>query len=185
MKTLLKKILVLAVMFGTYTSYANNAIEVATTFNYVKKGSQISVSDASGEVIYSGKANYNGNITRLFDFTKLEDGKYIVEITKGFEIEINTIEVKNHLVAFLDTDRKIIHKPLVRNEGNIIFISKLSLNSDKMEVELYFEGELIHSETVTGEQILDRVYQLNETHKGKFTAIIKSNDRVFVENFRI
>lgn len=185
MKTLFKKILVLAVMLGTYTSYANDDIEIATTFNYIKKGSQISVSDASGEVIYSGKVDYNGNITRLYDFTKLEDGKYIVEIIKGYEIEINTIEVKNHLVTFLDADRKIIHKPVIRNEGNTIFISKLSLNSEELEIELYFEGELIHSETVIGEQITNRVYQLDQTHKGRYTTIIKSNDRVFIENFRI
>ncbi len=34
MKTLLKKMLVLAVMLGTYTSYANDALEVTTIFSF-------------------------------------------------------------------------------------------------------------------------------------------------------
>ena len=185
MKTLFKKILVLAVMFGTCTGYANDVIEVTTTSNYLEKGILISVSDASGEVIYSGQVNYNGNLSKLFDFTQLEDGTYLVEITKGFEIKISTIEVKNHLVIFSDADRKIIHKPVVRNKGATVFISKLSLNADKMEVELYFEGELIHSETVIGEKILNRVYKLDKTLQGNYTVAIRSEDKVFIDKFRI
>ena len=183
--SLFKNILVLAVMFGTYTSYANDALEVATTFNDVKKGNHIAVTDASGEIIYSAEINYNGNLTTLFDFTELKNGKYIVEITKGFEIEINTIEVKDHIVAFINADRKTIYKPVVRNENATVLISKLALHSDIMMVELYFEGELIHSETVKGGNILNRVYKLDKTLKGRYTAIIKSDDRVYIENFRI
>ena len=185
MKTLIKNILVLAVVFGTFTSYANDILEVTSTFNYVEKGSQISVTDASGEVIYSGEINYNGNLTSLFDFTQLENGKYTVEVTKDFQIEINTIQVKDHSVSLITANKKTIHKPIVRNEDAKIIISKLSLDTDDMKVELYFEGELINSEIVTGSKVLNRVYQLDKTLKGNYTAIIKSNDRVFIENFRI
>ena len=68
MKNLFKNILVLAVMLGTYTSYANEVLEVTTSFKHVKKGNLIAVSDAYGEVIYSGTINYTGNLNTLFDF---------------------------------------------------------------------------------------------------------------------
>ncbi|WP_299121009.1 hypothetical protein [uncultured Winogradskyella sp.] len=184
MKKLFKKILVLAVVFGTYTSYASEVLEVTSTYNYVEKGSQISVTDASGEIIYSGEIKHNGNLTTLFDFSQLKDGKYTVEVTKGFEIEINSIEVKDHTVS-INTDKQIIFKPVVRNRNNQVLISKLTLDSNTMKVELYFEGELIHSETVEGNNVLNRVYKLDETLKGHYTAKIESNDRVFIENFRI
>ncbi|WP_400075962.1 hypothetical protein [Winogradskyella sp. R77965] len=179
-----KKILVLAVVLGTYTSYANEVSEVTSTYNYVEKGSQIAVTDASGEVIYSGEIKHNGNLTTLFDFSQLKDGKYTVEVTKDFEIEINTIEVKDHTVS-INTDKQTIFKPVVRNRKDQVLISKLALTSNTMKVELYFEGELIHSETVEGSKVLNRVYKLDETLKGDYTAKIKSNDRVFIENFRI
>lgn len=185
MKKLFKKILVLAVVFGTYTSYANEVSEVTTTFNYVTKGSQISVTDASGEVIYRGEISNNGNLTTLFDFTQLKNGKYTVEVSKDFEIEVNTIEVKNNVVSYINADRKTIFKPVVRNKDAQVLISKLAFDTNTMNVELYFEGELIHSEIVQGSKVLNRVYKLDKTLRGRYTAVIKSDNRVFIENFRI
>jgi len=185
MKKLFRKILVLAVVFGTFTSYANEVSEVNTSFGYVKKGNYISVTDASGEVIYSEKIANNGNLKTHFDFRELENGTYTVEVSKGFKIEISTIEVKNHLVTFIESNNKTIYKPLVRNENAYVLISKLALNSDNMRVELYFEGDLIHTETIKGEKVINRVYKLDKTLTGNYTTIIKSDDRVFVDNFRI
>ena len=54
-----------------------------------------------------------------------------------------------------------------------------------MTVELYFEDDLIHAELIEGETILNRVYQLDRSLPGNYTAIIKANDRVYVEHFRI
>ena len=59
MKKVFKIILVLAVVLGTSTSYANEVVKAESAFNYVNKGNHISVSDAFGEVIYSGEVNYS------------------------------------------------------------------------------------------------------------------------------
>ena len=99
MKTLFKNILVLAVILGSYTSYANATLEVLPTFNNVKKGNSISVTDALGKVIFSGLINYDGNISRLYDFSQLENGIYVIEVNKDFEIDINTVEVKTTLLT--------------------------------------------------------------------------------------
>ena len=57
MKTLFKNILVLAVMLGTGTSYANATLEVLPTFNNVKTGNTITVTDAAGAIVFSGRIN--------------------------------------------------------------------------------------------------------------------------------
>jgi hypothetical protein len=185
MKNVFKKILVVALMLGTLSSYANVDNSINPRFTYVKKGNHISVSDASGEVIYSGKINTSGNLTTIYDFSQLENGKYTVELNRDFQIEINTVEVVNREVTVLNTNRKTIHKPVVRNQNATVLISKLALNAGQMTVELYFEDELILKEKVEGGTILNRVYKLDQTVPGKYKAIIKSDDRVFIENFRI
>ncbi len=185
MKTLLRKLLVVAVILGTYTGHANETLEVVPTFNTIKKGNYISVSDASGKVIYSGRIKYSGNLASLFDFTQLKDGAYTIEVNKDFVIEINSIEVKDHVVTFIQNSKEKIFKPVFRSEDSKLLISKLALDSNEMTVELYYGTELIYTETVTGKEILNRVYKLDETLRGDYTAIIKSNDRVYVENFRI
>ncbi|NRD18446.1 hypothetical protein HNV08_00180 [Winogradskyella eckloniae] len=185
MKAVFKKIAIVALMLGTFTSYANEIAEVKSSYYRVEKGNYISVSDAFGEVIYSAEINNNGNLIKLFDFTQLKNGEYNVEVTKDFEIEVNTILVKNNIVSILDSNKKTIFTPVVRNEESRILVSKLALDAEKMEVEIYFEDELIHTESVEGETILNRVYKLDETLKGNYTTVIRSNDRVFVKNFRI
>jgi hypothetical protein len=185
MKNLIKGILVVAVMFGTYTSYANEKTDNSPTYHYVNEGSKISVYDESGNTIYTGMVKYNGSLTRLYDFTQLDNGKYTIEINKDFEIEVTSILVNNREVTFVENSKEKIFKPVFRSEDSRIIISKLGVDTNEMKVTLYFEDNLIYSDTVKGSQVLNRVYKLDETQPGEYTAVVKANNRVFIENFRI
>jgi hypothetical protein len=185
MKTILRKILVAVLMLGTYTGYANETLKVESTNNSRTKRNHISVYNDKGQVIYSGRINYKGNPTSLFDFMQLENGIYTIEINKDFVIEIHSIVVKNHIAKLLKDSTEKIFKPVFRLEDSRVLISKLALDTDEMTVELYYQNELIYTDNIKGKEILNRVYKLDETLRGDYTAIIKSNDRAFVENFRI
>lgn len=187
MKTLIKSILVIAVMFGTCTAYANETLRNLPTFKFINEGDSISVTNSSGEVIYKGRVNYNGNLIRLFDFSQLNDGIYTVEISKDFEIEILNLNVKNKQVTLLTDSHEKIYKPVFRTENSKIIISKIALDTKQMEVEIYYGDELIYNENIDEqeESILNRVYKLDETNRGNYTAIIRANDRVFIKRFRI
>lgn len=187
MKTLIKSILVVAVMFGTYTGYANETLRTLPTFKFINEGDSISVTNSEGEVIYQGRVNYNGNLIRLFDFSQLNDGIYTVEISKDFEIQVLNLSVTNNKVTLLTDTQKKIFKPVFRVENNKLIISKIALDKKEMEVELYYGDALIYTEHVDGqnEDILNRVYQLDATNRGDYTAIIRANDRVYIKRFRI
>ena len=185
MKKVVRNILVVAVMLGTCASYANEITNILPTSYKEKNDNYIKVTDASGKVIFSGQTKHFKNIEELFDFAQLKDGTYTLEITKAFEIDVNSFKVKDHSVTFIDNAKKKIFKPVLRTENAQVIISKLALDSDDMTIELYFEEELFHTETLKGEQVLNRVYQLDDRLPGDYTAIIKSNGRVYVENFRI
>lgn len=185
MKTLIRSILVVAVMLGTSTSYASEMRTVNPYAQFVNEGNHISVYDASGNVIYSATIKNNGNLIRLYDFTQLDNGVYKVEINKAFEIEVSSIEVNNRTVKFVEDSSHKIFKPVFRNEDARLIISKLGADTKEMKVNLYFEDNLIYSDTVKGSEVLNRVYRLDESLPGEYTAVVKSNNRVFTENFRI
>lgn len=185
MKTITKKILVVALMLGTLTSYANINLDVTPTNEIIKRGDLVSIYDEDGTLVYSDKMENNGNVRTMFDFSNLKDGIYTIEINKAFEIFINRFEIADRNVRFLEAERKIIHKPVFRTEKNKVLISKLALDSNEMKVELYFENDLIHSERIDGEAVIKRVYQLDMEEQGEYKAVIKSNGRVYIENFRI
>lgn len=185
MKNLVKGILVVAVMFGTYTSYANEKTDNAPMYHYVNEGSKISVYDESGNTIYTGVVKYNGSLTRLYDFTQLDNGKYTIEINKDYEIEVTSILVNNREVTFVEDSKEKIFKPVFRNEDSRIIISKLGIDTNEMKVNLYYEDNLIYTDNVVGNKVLNRVYRLDESLPGEYTAVVKANDRVFTERFRI
>ena len=66
-----------------------------------------------------------------------------------------------------------------------MLVSKLAFQKENMEIELYYKGNLIHSEAVVSNSILNRVYKLDKNIKGEYTAIIRVNDRAYVENFKL
>ncbi len=98
---------------------------------------------------------------------------------------MTSVKVSELDVVVLYNTELTIHKPVFRIEKTKLLISKIALDDKDMHVELYFENELIHSETVTGDEILKRVYQLDKNEKGKYTAKIKSNGRTYIEHFKI
>lgn len=185
MKTVFKKILVLAITLGSLTGYANAKTDIIPSSKLVSKGDHISVSDAAGVVLYSGSINYNGNIQNLYDFSQLQDGIYTVEVNKDFEIDVNSVKVKANKVTFIETTSKKIFKPVFRLNDSQLIISKLAMDSNEMDIELYFKNDIILSETIKGSDVLNRVYKLDQNLKGEYTAIIRANGRVFVENFKI
>ncbi|WP_138432424.1 hypothetical protein [Winogradskyella algicola] len=185
MKTLIKSILVVAVMLGTYTSYASETLKDLPTFKFVNEGHNLSVTNDSGEVIFSGRIKHDGNLVRLFDFSQLSNGIYTVEISKDFEIEVVDLQVTNKSVKILNDTQTKIYKPVIRSEEGLLIVSKIGLDTNEMVVELYFEDELIHTENVEGKDVLNRVYKLDNTISGDYTAVIKSNGRVYTKNFKI
>ncbi|WP_439152973.1 hypothetical protein, partial [Winogradskyella sp.] len=170
---------------GTLTCYANDNANNPTINHYINEGNFITIINSYGKVIYSGKIKYTGKLTRLYDFTQLENGTYTIEINKDFEIEKNSIEVKNGKVTFIENTKEKIFKPVFRTNDARLIISKLGIDTNEMKVELYFEGELIYSDSVKGNEVLNRVYKLDKNLPGEYRAVVMANDRTFTEKFRI
>lgn len=182
MKKTLKTIALVLAMLGTCANYA---ADNSSHPKKEKKDDLVTVKNASGKTIYSNQIEFKGNITSVFDFAHLEQGIYTVEVNRDFEIEVTSVKVSELDVVVLYNTELTIHKPVFRTEKTKLLISKIALDDKDMHVELYFENELIHSETVTGDEILKRVYQLDKNERGKYTAKIKSNGRTYIEHFKI
>ncbi|GAB5563477.1 MAG: hypothetical protein Wins2KO_05400 [Winogradskyella sp.] len=187
MKKTVNKILVVALMLGTLSAGANTRFDggVSKNSKLINKGSHIIITDHNGTVLYSGELKTSNDLTKIYDFSHLKNGIYLIEISKGYEIELTSIEVKNQMVKHLPESKTKLFKPVVRTEENKIIISKIATDSKAMWVKLYFEDELIYEDTIKGDAVLNRVYQLDNIKRGSYTAVITSDERVYKENFEI
>ena len=180
-------------MFGTLIGYATegkNTIDlkakktVKVEFNNVKKGQTLTIKDNTGLVVYNNKIKSTGDYSKTFDFSALNEGTYSAELNKDFEIIVKHFYVKNGLVTFLNDNKKVF-KPVVRNEGNLVYLSKLAFNKQPLNVVIYYNNQTILSEKIEGEELLKRVYKLSEYKAGDYKVVINSDNRTYVKDFTI
>ena len=193
MKTI-KKITLVALMFGTLIGYANdntnsNELEAKKTvkveFNNVKKGQTLTIKDEQGLAVYNNEIKTSGDYSRTFDFSALENGIYTAELNKDFEILVKEFNVKNGLVTFLGNNSQKVFKPIIRVNENLLYVSKLALNKEPLKVVIYYNGDAIHSETVEGKEYLKRAYKLSKKQTGSYKIVVNSDNRRYVKDFTL
>lgn len=190
----MKKILLVVLMLGTLVNYANentasstnlNAKKVLVEFKSVKKGQSLTIKDKNGTKIFDQKIENTGNYSKLFNLTALKNGIYTVELDKDYEILIKTFKVEDKLVTFLSEENKKVYKPVIRNEKDLILISKITFDNEPIKVTIHYKNEIILSETIRGNGILSKVYKLSETENGTYTVVINTDDRRYVKEFTL
>ncbi len=187
----LKHMLVVVSMLTLVTGYSNEikneSTKDITTFRFVnaKKGHQILIKNEEGSVIHKETVERNGSYSQKFDLTNLSDGFYTIELNKDFEIIVKPFKIASKEVIFLNAEQTTVFKPVVRAEKTKVMISQLALNDKPLKIELYYNDELIHKDTLKDGIILKRVYALSNKRKGTYSIRMTSGDRVFVERFTI
>lgn len=193
MKNLIRKSLLVALVLGTLTSYANGTtLKKGTTtlakveLNDVKRGQLWLIKNSDGVIIHEQVIKNSGSYILAIDFSSLENGNYSLEINKDFQIEVLPLTIDGGNPVFKDEDSEIVFKPLIRTEKNLVLISKLEFNNTPMKVAIYYENEIIFNDNVEGsDDVLKRVYSLNKNIKGSYTVILNANDRTYINEFSL
>ena len=194
MKNLIKNSLVIVVLFTTLLGNANTSLtnskddtRTTLTLKDVKQGNELSIKDTYGVILYREMIQNSGNYIKGFDLTALPDGSYFFELDKGLEIKTIPFTVESTKVEFDKEMETTFFKPFVRSKENKVYVSKLSLNKQPLEIDLYYNGvdshgfELIHSESLKNTQIIKRVYSLNINEKGNYKIVTKTEGRTFID----
>lgn len=200
MRKAIKKSLVVTLMLGTLLGYAKETYKptsfvegkkVKVGFKAVKKGQTLTIKDENGTTIYKQIIKSSGVYSKIFDLTALENGNYTTELEKDFEIIVRKIKVKNGIVTFLKEKQTKIFKPVIRKEDNLVLISKIAFNKKPVKVVLYYNDEVLVSETLNtrdskdSKDIINRIYKLSKTEKGDYKILVKTDNREYIKEFVI
>jgi len=194
MKTIKRRVLVVVFMLGTLFNYANNekefnktvdAKKVKVGFKDVKKGQLLSVKDKNGFQLHSETVSSQGELIKFFDLSTLNNGVYTIELNKEFKIVIKSLLIKDNNVSFIKDSEKIIFKPVIRNKENLVLISKVNFDKKPVKITLFYNDEVIYSETLKGELMLKRVYRLDKELRGNYTVIVYCDDESYGNEFKI
>lgn len=190
MKAIARRILVIALVLGTLSSYAAKLVETNNkeeriVLNNVKKGQQLFIKNGRGEVLYEELITKNGSFSKKFDFSSLENGYYTLELDKDFHIQVTPFTIVLDKVIFYEKAATTIFKPVIRNTENKVMISKFSFEETSIKVTIYYKNEVIVKETVKGIDTLKRVYSLEKNKRGAYTVVINSNNRTYINEFTL
>ncbi len=190
-----KKGILMAIMMTALLSFANekasfanivnDAGRTSVTFVDVKAGNLLSIKDENGIVLYKEFIQKTGIYTKGFDLTSLPDGDYLFELDKDVEISTIPFTVKANNVSFKKELEKTFFKPMARVKGNLVYVTRLSLNKAPMDIEVYSvsngNNELIHSETFKNTENIERLYRLSGLNKVEYKIVFKTEGRVFTK----
>lgn len=197
MKKLFKNFLVVGLTLTTLTGFADAPItgpESNTLINFsdVKPGQKLYIKNNAGTIIHEETIEDSGSYSKGFDLANLPKGRYTIELDKDFEIKVLPFIVNNNSVSMLESNNYVYFKPVMRSKDNLLFVSKLTFDETPMDVKIYYDSkagnshyDLIYSETLTNNQILERVYKLNETEKGNYKVVLTANNRTFSKIMKI
>ncbi|WP_147677726.1 hypothetical protein [Algibacter pacificus] len=192
----IKKAFLMVTMFTTVLSFANenssviiknDADKTSLTLEGVKEGNQLSIKDQNGITLYKEFIQKSGNYTKGFDLTKLPNGTYSFEIDKDVEISMIPFTVTSSGVIFNKDDEKIIHKPVTRVVGDLLYVTKLSLDKTPLTIDIYARSsdstsEPIYSETIENAKVIERVYKLTDLNFANFEIVYHAEGRVFTKS---
>ena len=185
MVTMMAASLSFATENASFINIKDDARKIAVTFADVKEGNLLSIKDENGIILYKESIQKTGVYTKGFDLTSLPDGDYIFELNKDVEITSIPFTVKASEVLFKKEMETTFFKPVTRVKGDLVFITRLSLEKAPMEIEVYSEStgtyELMHSETVKNTERVERLYRLTGLNKSDYKIVYKTEGRVFTE----
>jgi|TARA_B100000768_G_scaffold92703_1_gene86692 hypothetical protein len=192
MRKTIIKISLIALIFGSLTAYSNEVnlkkeakFSTKIEVDNVKNRQLLFIKNTSGKIIHKEIINLERATPYEFDFSGLENGYYTLEINKDFQIEIKPFTIISGEVIFHKKGEKTIFKPVIRAEKNKIFISKLNFIETSIHISIYYENEIIFTDNVKGDSIIEKIYSLQKEKKGSYKVITIVNDRKYTKEFSL
>tara|TARA_B110000008_G_C16853530_1_gene517784 strand:- start:272 stop:817 length:546 start_codon:yes stop_codon:yes gene_type:complete len=181
MKKIITKNLLVALLLGMLT----NSMVGNNFGNMNRKTPLIFIKNTTGKIIYEKSGNIHNNNMEDIDFSYLKNGYYTLEINKDFQIELKPFTVISGKAIFHPKAEKTIFKPVIRSNKNKILISKLNFEAYSMKVVIYYEDELILSDVIEGEKLIQKIYRLHKNKKGDYKIVAKVNDRTYTRKISL
>lgn len=198
MKKVINRSIIMAAMCTALLSNANEGssfipkkekeiVKTMITIDDVKEGQSLIIKDLNGIILYKELIKESGSYSKAFDLTELPDGNYFFELEKEMEIKVIPFTVSSKKVMFLKEKETSIFKPYAMMKKNYIYINKLALNGEPLEVNIYYYGngvpELIYSETIENVKSIGRSYKLLKHATGNYKVELHSDNRTYYKSF--
>ncbi|WP_141719747.1 collagen binding domain-containing protein [Roseivirga misakiensis] len=154
-----------------------NQKAVVLKMDNVKAGTQISLLDANGKVLFQDQADAEA-YGKVFNLSKLEKGQLQLEIENDETLEVMSIEVTEQSARIESSSKQLIEKPIIKHNGEGMKIY-FGNDHDGMKVSVYDEqGALAFRDNVESNGAMKR-YDISKLSSGKYKVQFTADGRSF------
>lgn len=193
-----KKVFLMVALLATVMGYANDgsffiskkdAKRTVLTLSDVKAGNLFTITDANDLVLYKETIQKTGIYIKGFNLSALPDGAYAFKINKDMELKSIPFTMKRGKVDFNRENTEIIFKPSTIVKGDMVYISKLSLNNAPLEIEIYRTDSKYESYKLIYDEILkpnasnkfERIFKIENKARSNYKIIYRNQGETFIE----
>lgn len=161
------------------TEKALIAISNSEASNY-----RITIEDSKGEFVYNKIADStNPDFRKVFDFSNLSAGSYNLSVSsKGATVK-RSFEIGRKEIV-VGTEKSIL-EPYFYFKNGILKISYLNFEEEKVNLNLYSNGEMIFSKNVGNKFNVNEGYNLSKLDKGVYSVVLVTNNNEFRYNVEL
>jgi hypothetical protein len=193
MKTIIGMSFILGTVVFSQFSYAGGNLNIGVRSmeskkalvefsNPVKTSFEISIVDEAGDEIYFKETKEKQNeLTKKFDFSNLEDGKYTMKVKTDSGSKENEIMVAGSTVEFGKEITKT--HPFFSYKNDQLKLSFLNHQNEELSLHLYNGDELIWSSALENSSVIHKGYDLSELLSGNYQLVLASGNDVYEFDF--
>ena len=140
----------------------------------------IAIEDNYGNTLTTEIVKNNANFVKKYNVSKLENGQYVITITKKTLRTAQPFVVTNTGVTMLDLEKKEKFLPVLEQNGNKLDVNVLLGNYNNITIKIVNnEGRSEFEDKNYVLLTLHRRYDLSKLPSGAYTAEVTAGDETF------
>lgn len=194
MKNLFRSIAIIALVFVTTTSMANEPEIILEPTKTVKglvlkldvptKQFVLKLADENLNTIYSENI-LEGTYAKEFNMKELQSGTYYFSIESGIKSITYTLNVKVGEVKIVDRKEKT-NKPVFKMVGDKVFVNLLNSNLQKVDIKILDnQDRTVFNENFNRDFKIGKILNFEKAVKGEYTVVVKEGTQIYSQNILV
>jgi hypothetical protein len=187
MKTMLKVTLVVALFAFANTVFASGNLKVnilpvsgekalVDISTLTNSNLKISVANDLGQLVYYNETTEPAdNYRKLFNFSDLEDGHYLLSVESLNLTTQRSFQISNNRITVGDEKSSI--EPFFGYKDGLLRCTYLNFTKDNLTLDFYSNSQLIYSKEIGHDFAVSEALSLAKLDKGNYTAVLSTGTK--------
>lgn len=194
MKNLFRSIAIIALVFVTTTSMANEPEIILEPTKTVKglvlkldvptKQFVLKLADENLNTIYSENI-LEGTYAKEFNMKELQSGTYYFSIESAIKSITYTLNVKVGEVKIVDRKEKT-NKPVFKIDGDKVYVNVLNSNQQKVDIKILDnQDRTVFNENFNKDFKIGKILNFEKAVKGEYRVVVKEGTQIYSQNILV